>query len=207
MVCSEKFKGLWIPKEIILDKELSANEKVLLSIVIALCNNQEKSCRASNAYFSQMLHITNRRLQQLIASLKTKGLITSCNIYHEGTKYISHRVVKLTSLTSRNLLHLDNKEDIIDSIITNESMKKVFYEFKKYRIEKGKPLVKSSEKAAAENLMKLSKNKINIAQQVVRQTIENGWDGLFELKLNSNNLPVGIILKQENDGKYKGLNF
>ena len=53
----EKIKGIWIPQEIINLKNITWTEAVLLSEIYALSNN--RTCSASNEYFSKILGIVN----------------------------------------------------------------------------------------------------------------------------------------------------
>ena len=45
----QKLKGLWIPAEILLNKDLSDKEKIILSMILYL-SEEKGSCFASNKY-------------------------------------------------------------------------------------------------------------------------------------------------------------
>lgn len=85
------FKGIWIPKEIWLNKDLSLIEKVFLVEIDSLDN--DKGCFASNAYFANFFGMSKGRCSQIIKSLESKKLI-SIRIEREG-KQIVKRVVKI----------------------------------------------------------------------------------------------------------------
>jgi DNA-binding transcriptional ArsR family regulator len=68
------FKGVWIPKDIWLSRELSLMEKVLFVEIHSLDN--ERGCFASNAHFASFFDIHPRRIAAHIASLRDKGYIT-----------------------------------------------------------------------------------------------------------------------------------
>lgn len=51
-----------------------------------------------------------------------------------------------------------------------------------YRIENGKPLVQSSAESAYRKLLKLSNGDARMADEIIEQSIANGWQGLFEIK-------------------------
>ena len=68
------FKGVWIPKDIWLSRQLSLMEKVLFVEIHSLDN--ERGCYASNRYFSEFFSVSERQIQTHIASLKNKGFIT-----------------------------------------------------------------------------------------------------------------------------------
>lgn len=71
---SRDFKGIWIPKEIWESEQLSIMEKVLFVEIHSLDN--ERGCYASNRYFSEFFHVSERQIQTHIANLKVKGFVT-----------------------------------------------------------------------------------------------------------------------------------
>jgi len=198
-------KGLWIPDPVLKDDKLTMVEKVVYSTLLSLSNNENKECFASNNYLSKTVELTNRRVQQILSSLKDKGYISTRNILHEGTKKISHRVVKIISSPLRKGLHVDNTDYKTDFIIQDKAVRETFNEFVKYRKEIGKPLVKSSAIASAQKLKELSGGNSNLAELIVKQTIENGWSGLFPLKDKSQGelTEAGRILELSNLSVYK----
>ena len=210
MTVNHSFKGLWIPREIMMDSNLSINEKVLLAVILNLTKNKDQSCKASNAYLSQMMKLSLRRVQQLLMSLKEKNYINARNIFHEGTKNVSHRLMKISSQGSRSGLHIDNKEDRKVYIEKNPELNEIFYDFIEYREELKKPLCESSLKAVAQNLLALSNSLPEKARKIVDQTIQNGWSNLWELKndnLKHRRLPEGKILKKGVFNDYSNLGF
>jgi len=70
---SRDFKGIWIPKEIWESQQLSIMEKVLFVEIHSLDN--ERGCYAGNKYFADFFDVSERQIQNVIASLKTKGYI------------------------------------------------------------------------------------------------------------------------------------
>lgn len=89
-----KFKGIWIPREIWLDKNLNVLEKVMLVEIDSLDN--ESGCFARNQHFCEFLGVNERRVQQLIKGLKDKGLITVSFIWRKGSKEIEGRVLRVS---------------------------------------------------------------------------------------------------------------
>ena len=87
------FKGIWIPREIWLSKELTIQEKVLLAEIDSLDNDE--GCFASNDYFATFLGLSKERTRKIIASLKDKGYISIELIYKEGTKEVDKRIMKV----------------------------------------------------------------------------------------------------------------
>ncbi len=105
---NKSFKGIWIDKSILENERLSLSEKVLLAMIDVLTRNRSNESTASNKYLAKKLNITTRRVQQILSNLKTKGFISSRIKFQEGTKEVSYRAVKITSLLSRNSLHPNN---------------------------------------------------------------------------------------------------
>jgi hypothetical protein len=68
-------KGIWIPKEIWFNEELSIGEKILFIQIDNLDN--ESGCTASNSYFAGFMSLSKERVSELIKSLEVKGYIRS----------------------------------------------------------------------------------------------------------------------------------
>jgi DNA-binding MarR family transcriptional regulator len=71
---SRGFKGVWIPREIWLSRQLSLLEKVLFVEIDSLDN--ERGCYASNSDFAKFFGIHPRRIAAHVSSLRMKGCIT-----------------------------------------------------------------------------------------------------------------------------------
>lgn len=86
------FKGVWIPKEIWLDNNLTWLEKLLLTEIESL--HGANGCFASNAYLAQFFNLSKTRISQVLTVLKNKEYIT---IEYERNGYgaeITKRVLK-----------------------------------------------------------------------------------------------------------------
>lgn len=73
------FKGVWIPKDIWLDENLTWMEKLLLVEIDSL--DAEKGCFASNDYFAKFFQLSKSRISDLIGQLVSKGYITTFLVY------------------------------------------------------------------------------------------------------------------------------
>lgn len=69
------FKGIWIPREIWLNPELSAQEKCLWAEIHSLFNRERGGCYASNEYLMKFMNVKERMLQFMISNLKAHGLL------------------------------------------------------------------------------------------------------------------------------------
>lgn len=67
------FLGVWLPKSIYLNKDLSWSEKILLVEIESLDN--EDGCFASNDYFADFLDVTKTTVSVAISKLKKLGFI------------------------------------------------------------------------------------------------------------------------------------
>lgn len=85
------FKGIWIPKEIWCNKELTWIEKIFLREIDSLDN--EEGCFASNKYFADFFDLSKSRASQIISSLLKKKYIMAEYI-REG-KEIKKRVLRV----------------------------------------------------------------------------------------------------------------
>ena len=88
------FRGIWIPKEIWLNKDLSTNEKILLAEIESL-GGLSNGCFASNQYLAEFFDLSKDRISRLVSGLKNKGYITVELIYKEGTCEVDKRIIKL----------------------------------------------------------------------------------------------------------------
>ena len=88
------FRGIWIPKEVWLNKDLSANEKILLAEIDSL-GGLSDGCFASNQYLAEFFGLSKDRISKLISGLKNKGYITVELVYKEGTCEVNKRIIKL----------------------------------------------------------------------------------------------------------------
>ena len=84
------FKGVWIPKEVYLNKELSWSEKILFIEIDSLDN--EKGCFASNDYFADFIGVSNTRISKMTSKLKEQGLIRQESF--DGRQRILHSIMK-----------------------------------------------------------------------------------------------------------------
>lgn len=94
------FKGVWIPKEIWLDRNLSGTEKMLFAAIDSLAENGE--CFATNEHLARFLGLSRRTISKLISSLKDKGYVEVTLQYKDGTKEIIKRVISTTQVLSEN---------------------------------------------------------------------------------------------------------
>lgn len=85
------FKGIWIPREIWLDKSLTLLERALWAEIHSLFDREMGGCYASNEYLAEFAGVQERRLQQMLANLKARGWLVQVSF--DGRKRVIKAVV------------------------------------------------------------------------------------------------------------------
>lgn len=109
------FKGIWIPAEIWLSKDLNITEKVFLVEIDSLDN--ENGCFASNDYFAKFFNLSKNRCSEIIKALEKKQYLTISYKYKPGTKQIEQRILKLTNKYLCTRMVFDNPTGVFDNSI------------------------------------------------------------------------------------------
>ena len=91
------FKGVWIPKNIWLNKELSVTDKVLLAEINSLDN--EDHCTASNEYFADFFGVGVATITRSIKKLREMGYIEAEMVTSKTGNY---RVIKVVEGYNQN---------------------------------------------------------------------------------------------------------
>ncbi|MBR9923678.1 MAG: helix-turn-helix domain-containing protein [Gammaproteobacteria bacterium] len=84
------FRGVWIPAEIWLNRELSLQEKVML-IEIDSLQHPQKGCFKSNKKLAEFFGLSPNRVSEVISSLKKKGWVRVDQI-REGKQIVERRI-------------------------------------------------------------------------------------------------------------------
>lgn len=82
------FKGIWIPREIWLNKKLSIQAKALWSEIWSLHNRDSGGCFASNEYLCEFMNVKLSRLKEIMKELRDAELIVEVSF--DGR----HRVIR-----------------------------------------------------------------------------------------------------------------
>ena len=90
---NENFKGVWIPKEILCNKNLGQTEKFLISSIFML--DSGKGCYATNGYFSELIGLTKDRVSKVINKLIKYNYLKSEIIYKKATKEVKKRILSI----------------------------------------------------------------------------------------------------------------
>ena len=87
------YKGIWIPAEVVEDSNLNLQEKLLYSLILFMCRNNNE-CYCSNSTISEMFSIPINSASRLILSLKNKKYINIKMQYFENSKKIQARIIE-----------------------------------------------------------------------------------------------------------------
>ena len=88
------FKGIWIPKEIWHLKDLNITEKIVLSVVNTL-SEQDDGCFANNEYFAKFLNLSKGRVSKIINLLVKKGYLETNFSYYSEMRKVEKRKIKV----------------------------------------------------------------------------------------------------------------
>ena len=91
---NRSFRGVWIPRDIWLNKDLSITEKCFLAEIDSL-GGSEEGCFASNQYFGEFFNLSKERARKIIGELKKKGYLEITLTYKGNTNEIDQRIIRL----------------------------------------------------------------------------------------------------------------
>ncbi|MDR0407421.1 MAG: helix-turn-helix domain-containing protein [Campylobacteraceae bacterium] len=205
-----------LPVDVRYCKNLTPNAKLLYAEITSLLN-QNAFCWATNAYFADLFGTSEEAIRKWIKSLADNGFIISEVTKNEkGTsRQISLPTVGkniptgryiFTAAYNENNLNINNKENRIINNSTKEKKEKrkskdmpneilhcikpeIWQEWLTYRKEKKQSLTNTDIKRQLEFL-----NKQHMLSQdpneIIVQSIKNGWTGLFPLQKESKKPPA-----------------
>ena len=211
-----KFTGVWIPKEVFQIATLSPTAKFVYGIVDSLDN--EEGCYASNGYLARSLGLAERQIRNLLKELDDLKLIVRAD--HNGQRIIrTVEKVALTTALGVNgggnklpmgrqkiatgggnklptYIKEDNKEDkdtrsnapIVGSLpFSSDRFSSAWFSWIDYRKEIKKPMKPTTIDAQWRQFILWGEQK---SIDSIKQSITNGWTGLFEPKYNNTKQPL-----------------
>lgn len=195
------FSGVFIPREVLLNTNISANAKIIFAIIQSLDN--DKGCYASNDYIGKMLDLSESSVRSSIADLETAKYITRL-VNENGLRTIRTCTTasfavdrqisgdtpaenlatprQISSTNSNKNKNRKIKELLLPSLPYGEQFSKVWQEWVEYRKENKKTLTPTTIIHQIDFLKNL--NDENEAIQSIRNSIRNGWSGLFPNQSN-----------------------
>ncbi len=88
-----EFKGIWIPKEIWLNPNLSLQERVMLAEIDSF--ETKNGCFASNAYLGKITRLSPSRVSGIISKLIKLEYLSSELVYIIHSKEVDKRILKV----------------------------------------------------------------------------------------------------------------
>lgn len=225
------FKGVWIPKEIYLNENLSLAEKILLVEIDSL-DMSDAGCFASNSYFADFIGVSSTTISIGISKLKDLGYIYQQSF--DGRKRIlkstlqefENQPVRKTKSAIRKLkgrdketesiiiqdTNTDNKTNINGEVSPYTNFVSVYDNFCKQRIGVGCKMNGAEGKALKSIISYLKLHTKGDSQSELVQAwkyILNKWDNLDEFhkkqmkltQINSN--LINILNQLRNNGRGK----
>ena len=204
------FKGVWIPREIWLNEELSALDKIIFTEISSLDN--ENHCTASNEYLAKFCQCSERKVTDAIKKLKDMGLISEATF--DGRRRILS-IAKNATQGSKNCesesqkllsINIDNKQtnkntstskdvevkpkkknlyekciDAINSFTESEEVRDILTVYLKFRLEiKDKPIYVNQWIGMLNKLRELTESKAECIE-IIQQSIDRGYLSFFPI--------------------------
>ena len=211
-----KFTGVWIPREVFQLESLSPTAKFVYGIVDSLDN--EDGCYASNGYLAVSLGLADRQIRNLLKELDDANLIIRTEVNGHRVIRTVEKIALTDALTQRggnklprgrqkiatgggNKLPTYIKEDNIEDKDTRNSAPIVksnmpfesktfsdtWFNWLDYRKQIKKPMKPATIEAQWRQFILWGEQK---SIDSIKQSITNGWTGLFEPKYNNTKQPL-----------------
>lgn len=117
------FKGIWIPKNIWLNAELSVLDKVLLAEIDSLDN--ENHCTASNEYFAEFFGVGVATITRSIKKLKELGFIeTEMKTSNSGNYRLIKMITGSNQIDETGVIKMSsnyNNDNNIDKVVSKDT--------------------------------------------------------------------------------------
>ena len=206
-----------ITNELIRDKSLKANTKILL-LVLMTYENKEGFAYPSQPRLIEETGISKNTLLKCLNELEEKGYIKRVKEKGENNKYYINSSIKIDTSTSikndtRGSIKIDtlevlntsnkkekeNKKSNIDKIIEaytkNDLLVEAIRDFIKMRSTIKKPLTDRALKGILNKLDSFAVNDLDKVE-ILENSIMNCWQGVFELK--NKKVPTKVDTKNNN---------
>jgi hypothetical protein len=95
------FKGIWIPREIWLNKKISNHAKLLWAEIHSLHDRQSGGCYASNDYLCEFLNIKITRLKEVMKELRDLGFLV--DVSFDGRQRVMRAEMPITDYGGQQL--------------------------------------------------------------------------------------------------------
>ena len=177
------------------DLKLKGLEKDIYAIIYGFSQTENQTFKGSLQYLVDWTNSTKQGVLKALKSLMDKEFIAKKTTLIGGVNSVEYYATQFNTTIQLSLPNnindnIDNKkeskkangyDDIINSQITDETLKTTLYEFIKMRKLIKKPMTDRALQLLIEKLHKMA-NTPQKAIQILEQSIMNNWQGVFELK-------------------------
>ena len=188
------------------DLKLKGNELLIYACIYGFSQTENQLFTGSLQYLADWTNSTKQGVSKCLKSLVEKGLIVKNDRIINGVKFCEYYATKFNggmqqSLTNNIDIYNSNitkeidikekesvntkeKEKSIDEVIASqkEKLQEPLREFVKMRKSIKKPITTHGLELVISKLRKLSGGHISVAEEIINQSIMNGWQGVFALK-------------------------
>lgn len=209
-------RGIWLPIEVINDKNTTFQEKLILMEINQL-SMLDDGCIASNSHFSELFNIKKEAVSRSINSLEEKGYI-SINIVDGSRNH--KRIVTINKLlfgyeqnvigVLTNCLETKGNKTINKTINKTSEIilpdwldKTVWQEWVLFRKQKKAQLTDISINKQLEFLAEHKSTHV----EIIKKSIMNGYTGLFPLSKKDKNSELRDRCTRESERDYSGTEF
>ena len=198
-----------ITNELIRDKSLKANTKILL-LVLMTYENKEGFAYPSQPRLIEETGLSKNTLLKCLNELEEKGYIKRVKEKGENNKYYINSSIKIDTrgsikidtlevLNTSNKKEKENKKSNIDKIIEaytkNDLLVEAIKDFIKMRSTIKKPLTDRALKTLLNKLDNIANDDLEKVE-ILENSIMNCWQGVFELK--NKKVPTKVDTKNNN---------
>lgn len=192
---AKEFTGVWIPKAIYQDDKLSPTDKLILADIFNLCYEGGDYFKANNTIALEV-GVSRATVTNSIQKLIKLKLIKA--VFNGRIRILKSSSTLLKSSTLPTKIKYSAYSNLVDSKHNSKQKKKhisIERPFKSKQFDemwdiwiderkqqKRKKYTERGEQAALHNLQKISNNNETTAIEIIKQSITQGWAGLFTLK-------------------------
>ena len=184
------------------DLQLKGNELLTYALIYGFSQDGESEFKGSLKYISEFLGVSKRTAQRSIENLVDRGIVEKRVEEISGVKfnrYMAHEkadtpIDKMTTNntniynTNNNTSNNTKDKGAPARYFDDEELNNKFLEFLSMRKKIRKPVrTDRALKALLKKLHELSGGDVGLMKQIIDQSLDKEWLGLFELKTGNDN--------------------
>lgn len=182
-----------IPANVRYDNRLTPNAKLLFAEITAL-TNMNGQCFSTNEYFATLYGVSKVSVSKWIKNLIDCGYLKSEITYKEGTKEIDKRYLTFLNDPIKENFNTPIKEKFKDNnnttnvvyinntLTESNNIGPAIEKWVEYKKQKKQTYTPMGLKQCVEKLKKLSGDNLELAMEIVNESMANNYAGLFPLK-------------------------